>query len=306
MLHWARENGLVATSRDEQRLAAMRIDVLARHALPQGDAADVELTARWAVFICWLDDQIDRRGLGSAPGELERFAAPLREVLAREAGAKVTEAAAPHERALAQLWERTAAGMPDRWRRRFAADYGDFLDACEEETALRRSGERLTPAAYVGLRRRTITLLPMLNVLERTGHATLVEDPRVDAQLRDLRLALADVAGWANDLASHPADTAAAQDSLVSLLALHHGCTTAEATVRTAEMIGQRRAEFRASAELLRTKSVLPEPLLHELRAYVDLVETFMGATLHWLETTGRFAPDRLPEPGPPERSPHG
>ncbi|MBD0693573.1 hypothetical protein BG452_13490 [Streptomyces sp. CBMA123] len=290
LLRWARKHGLASNSRDEHRLAAMRVDVLARGALPRGDAADVELTARWAVFICWLDDQIDRRGLGSAPGELEHFTAPLREVLARAAGP--SEAEAPQARVLAELWEPTAEGMSDRWRKRFAADYGDFLDACEEETALRRSGHRLPLAQYVALRRRTITLLPMLNVLERSGHAALLEDTLVDAQLRELRLALADVAGWANDLASQRQDTAAGQDNLLSLLARHHGCTTGQARARAAAMIEKRRAEFRTTAAELRTVSALPPPLLRELRAYVDLVETFLTATLHWLETTGRFAPD--------------
>ncbi|WP_328691541.1 terpene synthase family protein [Streptomyces caniferus] len=112
-------------ARGERRLAAARLNVLADCALQQGDVADVALTARWAAFICWMDDQIDRWGLGSVPGELERFTAPLRQVLAP--GAEPPAAGLPHAAALRGLWEQTAAGMPPRWRRRFTADYTDFL-----------------------------------------------------------------------------------------------------------------------------------------------------------------------------------
>ncbi|MDH6709523.1 hypothetical protein P3T27_006271 [Kitasatospora sp. MAA19] len=293
VLRWARQMGLAAGISEERRLAAMRLDVLAGRALPRGGTADVELTAHWAAFVCWVDDQIDRRGLGSVPGELERFTTSLRRVLTCDAATSAADA--PQAVVLAWLWERTAAGMSDRWRKRFTADYRDFLDACEEEVAARRSGTRLPLADYVELRRRTITLLPMLNVLERTGHAHLVEDPLVDAQLRDLRWALADVAGWANDLASQVQDAAAGQDNLVSLIARRDDCPTDQARARVAAMIEQRRAEFRATALALRTTPTLPQPQLRELRRYVDLVETFMAATLHWLASTGRFALDDEP-----------
>ncbi|WP_422129570.1 terpene synthase family protein [Streptomyces misionensis] len=297
MLPWAWETGLVADARGERRLASMRLDVLAGGALPHADVADVALTMQWAAFICWVDDQIDRRGLGSVPGELERFTMPLRGALVSDAG---PPAAAPaHAVVLAGLWERTAAGMSACWRARFTADYTDFLDACEQEVALRRSGIRLPLAGYLELRRRTITLLPMLDVLERTGRAPLVEDPRVNARLQDLRRAVADVVGWANDLASAADDEAACQDNLVALLARQYGCSAGEARLRATAMIEERRAGMRATAAALRAESYLPRDRRQALRRYVDLVETFMAATLHWLAVTGRFTC----APGPP--TPH-
>ncbi|MFF1786827.1 terpene synthase family protein [Kitasatospora sp. NPDC058243] len=271
----------------------MRLNVLAEGALPGGGAGDVALTAQWAAFICWVDDQIDRRGLGSTPGELERFTVPLRRVIT--SGRAASTSTAPHAAVLEGLWERTAAGMPARWQLRFTADYVDFLDACEQEVALRRTGVRLALPEYLRLRRRTITLLPMLDVLERTGHAHLVEDPRVDAQLVDLREAVADAAGWANDLASQAGDEAAGQDNLVALLARRDFSSMAAARTRVAAMIEHRRAGFQTTATALRTACGLPKDRRQELRRYVDLVETFMAATLHWLAVTGRFTPEPLP-----------
>ena len=290
VLLWARDAGLVADTCGERRLAAMQLEVLASGALPQGNLADVALTAQWAAFICWVDDHIDRRSLGSVPGELEQFTAPLRHVLAP--GKELSTVTAPHAMVLARLWERTAEGMSTRWCERFTVDYTDFLDATEEEVTLRRAGARLALAAYLELRRRTITLLPMLDVLERTGHAHLVESPQVDAQLRDLRWAVADVVGWANDLASQTDDEAVGQDNLVALLSRQDCCPATAARVRVATMIKERRAAFHATAAALRTALGLPQDQLEDLRRYVDLVERFMAATLHWLANTGRFTPN--------------
>ncbi|MEV6048359.1 terpene synthase family protein [Streptomyces xanthochromogenes] len=287
VLEWARAHGLVADEPGERRLAAMRLDVLAGGALPHGAEADVLLTVQWAVFICWVDDFIDRGGLAHSPRSLEAFTMPLRRVLQPGAAPSVG-VMSPHVSVLAWLWEQTALGMPDRWRERFAREYADFLDATEQEVALRQAGAALSVADYVRLRRRTITLVPMLTVLERTGHALMVEDPRVDLRVRDLRWALADIAGWANDLASGADDELAGQDNLVAVIAREGGCSAALARVRARAMIDQRRRDFASLAQALRT-TPLPADRGTELGRYVALVEQFMSATLHWLSTTGRF-----------------
>jgi hypothetical protein len=66
-------------------------------------------------------------------------------------------------------------------------------------------------------------------------------------------------------------------------------------------MIEKRRAGMRATAAALRAEPGPPQDQREELRRYVDLVETFMAATLHWLAVTGRFAP--VPEPPTPNGS---
>ncbi|WP_405658222.1 terpene synthase family protein [Streptomyces sp. NBC_01166] len=286
VLRWARGEGLVADAHAERRLLAMRLEVLAGRALPRAGAADVMLTAQWAAFICWVDDHIDRQGLGSRPGELEGFTAPLRKVLEHGGQHPPT---APHAVVLWNLWRRTAPGMSDRWRARFACAYNDFLDASEQEVALRRSGVRLPLSMYVRLRRRTITLLPMLAVLESTGRAPMVEGHGVEARLRGLGGAVADVAGWANDLASYANDIAAGQDNLVAVIAREDGCSTLRARARVTAMIEERREGFRTAAAALRSDCAVAAGNNSAVGCYVDMVETFMAATLHWLAVTGRF-----------------
>ncbi|SFN95747.1 hypothetical protein SAMN04487980_104024 [Streptomyces sp. cf124] len=273
----------------------MRLEVLAEEALPRAGALDVALTAQWAVFICLVDDMIDRRGMGVVPGAVEKFTAPLRDVLAVGGGAPPA-ATSVHAVVLRGLWERTAEGMSARWRERFTDDYTDFLDATEEEVALRRNGVRLSFEPYVQLRRRTITLLPLLDVLERTGNAPWVECGQVSARLGELRQVLADVAGWTNDLASAADDAAAGQDNLVTVLARQDGCSLAAARARAAALVAERRRDFSTAATALRAGHGVPPERQADVGRYVDLTQTFMAATLRWLARTGRFTP----EPGPP------
>ncbi|MBH1934493.1 hypothetical protein I5Q34_09370 [Streptomyces sp. AV19] len=287
LLLWARDSGLVTDSAEARRLAAMRLDLLVEGALPGGRAGHVALTARWAAFICWLDDRIDRSGMGTVPGEVEKFTAPLRRVLTCAAAPSGPSAA--HAAVLARLWERTAEGMPAAWRERFTADYLDFLDATEEEIALRRDGVRLSLEAYVRLRRRTITVQPMLDVLERTGRAALTEETAADSRVRDLRWAAADVAGWANDLVSAADDTAVGQDNLVAIVARESGIPAAAARIRVAALIDKRRDDVRATATALRTASGLPRDEREGLRRYAAIVERLTAATLNWLAASGRF-----------------
>ncbi|MFK4123068.1 terpene synthase family protein [Streptomyces longwoodensis] len=298
VLRWARAVGLAVDEGEQRRLAAMRLDVLAAGALPRAGTRDVALTAQWAAFICLVDDMIDRRGTGPVPGEVEAFTAPLREVLAVGGGVRPAATSVPAV-VLRGLWERTAEGMSDRWRERFTEDYTDFLDATEEEVALRREGVRLSLEPYVRLRRRTITLLPLLDVLERTGHAPWAECGQVSVRLGELRQALADVAGWTNDLASAADDAAAEQENLVTVLARQDGCSPAAARARAADLIAERRRDFSTAATALRAGHGVPLERQADVCRYVDLTQTFMAATLRWLARTGRFTP----EPGQPAPS---
>lgn len=303
LLRWAWQEGVVGDTAAERRLAAMRLEKLACAALPHSPAADVVLTVQWTAFVCWVDDEIDRQGLGSRPEALLDFTASLRHALTgrRRGGGTV---AGRHAGVLARLVERTDPGRQGRWRERFAAHYTDFLDATEEEVALRRAGTRLQLGAYVGLRRRTITMLPLLDVLERTGRTVLAEDPGVDAELSEIREAAADIAGWANDLASQDDDQSVGQDNLVTVLAHHDHTSLAAARVRAATMIHQRHRGLTAAASRLRAASGLPPEQHEQLRGYVDVVERITAANLHWLAGSGRYTPDAALDLGSIEHRP--
>ncbi|MER5771856.1 hypothetical protein ABT122_29325, partial [Streptomyces sp. NPDC001985] len=109
-----------------------------------------------------------------------------------------------------------------------------------------------------------------------------------------------------NDRPSLAHHTAAAQYNVVTVLLRFSRFTWGVARARATAMIGERRALFASTASALRDAVPgLPADTARGLGRYVDLVERFQSATLHWLAITGRFTPDAMPVPGSaPGRAP--
>ncbi|MEU8465812.1 terpene synthase family protein [Streptomyces sp. NPDC029003] len=288
---WARRWRLVAGPKEEQRLAAMGLERFAALILAGAGEEDVALTAQWAAFICLVDDEFDRGAL-ARPEQVRAMADGLVRVLEGEQPA----AGVPAEAALADLWTRTAHRGPAQWRARFVADYTDFARASREEADVRRAGTLLPLDGYLALRRRTITLLPMADVLECTAHAPMPGNPALWPALAALRLAAADVAGWSNDLASAAADRHQGHDNLIAVLERERGCSAQAAYEQAVSMRDTRLREFHLlAAGLCGEGGAVPAGEREHVKRYVAALCSFLDATLHWLGDTGRFEARWLP-----------
>ncbi|MFI6729124.1 terpene synthase family protein [Streptomyces sp. R-74717] len=301
MLAWARDLRLVVDAGEEERLAAMRLDEFASLVVPGADAADRDLTAQWAAFICLIDDRFDRSGLGSQPDEVRALFDRLLGVLTAGGTADVRSGAAA---ALGDLWRRTAPRMPPQWRERFVADYRDFALATCEEAVGRNERGRPALSDYLALRRRTITALPMADIVECTAGAPWPDLPGGDTRLTTLRSAAADVAGWTNDLVSAEQDLRTGQENLVTVWGRDHGCSLSAARERVVRMRDDRLRFFHTLAAALATGEGVAGPDRVPVRRYVGALGSFVSATLLWLGVTGRFEarwmPDRHSGPTPP------
>ncbi|MEV4229713.1 hypothetical protein AB0J81_21960 [Streptomyces bobili] len=294
VLAWARDRGLVVDVGEEERLAAMRLEEFASDIVPAADAAQRDLTAQWAAFICLVDDRLDRSGLGSRPDEVRALFARILRVLTQGGSADVRSGP---EAALDDLWQRTAPGMPPQWQERFVADYRDFAAATCEEAAVRDDRARLALGDYLALRRRTITALPMATIVECTADAPWPDLPGGDLRLKTLRMAAADVAGWSNDLASAEDDLRARQENLVTVWAREHGCPMSTARERVVDMRDNRLCDLQLLAAELTAGEGVPHSDRAAVRRYVNALRSFVSATLLWLGATGRFEPRWTPDP---------
>ncbi|WP_333772584.1 terpene synthase family protein [Streptomyces sp. IBSBF 3136] len=200
---------------------------------PGAAPAELALLAQWGAFIALVDDGFDRHG--QSPEQARAVLYQLLDVLGAADGTRYPASAAPVVRALADLWERTRIAARPGWRQRFLALYRDFAEATVTELRLRTRGERLGLHDYVALRRRTITVLPVLAVVERALPAA--------ADLDGLREAAADIVAWANDLRSAPRELHEGTDNLVGVLARHHGCSLSQAAARARGMLAERMDE---------------------------------------------------------------
>ncbi|MFH8974243.1 hypothetical protein [Streptomyces sp. NPDC017890] len=275
---------LVVDAFEERRLLAMRLGELAELATPGVSDADLELTAQWAAFICLVDDRFDRSRADVRPEEVASLFARLLDVItggrARSGGGV--------EQALDDLWRRTAPRMSIQWQERFVADYRDFALATQAEAAGRIEGVVVGLSDYVLRRRRTITALPMADILECTAGAPWPGLPMGEDLMKAMRQAVADVAGWTNDLVSAEDDVREDHDNLVTVLSCERGCSLSSAREQVTAMRDDRVRDFHALAASL-TAMALPGSEREEVRRYVAALGSFVAATLHWLGVTHRF-----------------
>ncbi|MDW4908544.1 hypothetical protein RB628_25195 [Streptomyces sp. ADMS] len=284
MLAWARDLRLVVDAFEEKRLVAMRLGEFAGLTVPEASVCDLELTAQWAAFICLLDDRFDRSRVDAHP---EEVAALFDRLLAVTTGG----AAGPGsgiEQALDDLWRRTAPRMSTQWRERFVADYRDFALATREEAISRTDSVRLGLSDYILRRRRTITALPMADILECTAGAPWPGLPGGEDLMSALRLAAADVAGWTNDLVSAEDDLREDRDNLVTVLGRERGCSLSSAREQVTGMRNDRVRVFHALAASLTALSA-PGTERDGVQRYVAALGSFVAATLRWLGVTDRF-----------------
>ncbi|WP_395575805.1 hypothetical protein [Streptomyces sp. BK79] len=292
VLTWARNAGLVGDAFEEERLAAMRLGRLAELTAPEASDRDLELTAQWAAFICLVDDRFDRSRLDARPEEVASLFARLLEVITGGHAGR----GKGFEHALDDLWRRTAPRMSTQWQERFIADYRDFALAMHEEALGRAERAPLGLSAYVLRRRRTITALPMADILECTTGAPWPALPTGGGLMRALRRAAADVAGWTNDLVSAEDDLREDRDNLVTVLSREHGCSLSSARDQATVMRDDRLRDFHALAASL-TAMPLPGTEREGVRRYVATLGSFVAATLHWLDVTHRFDAHWAPRP---------
>ncbi|WP_328689915.1 hypothetical protein OHA74_12440 [Streptomyces phaeochromogenes] len=292
VLAWARNLSLAVDAFEEKRLLAMRLGKLAELTAPGASDGDLELTAQWAAFICLVDDRFDRSRVDIRPEEVASLFTRLLDVITggpAESGSGI-------EQALDDLWRRTAPRMSTQWQERFVADYRDFALAMQEEAADRTERVRMGLSDYVLRRRRTITALPMADILECTAGAPWPGLPMGEDLMRALRRAAADVAGWSNDLVSTEDDLREEHDNLVVVLSRERGCSLSSAREQVTVMRDDRVRDFHALAASL-TAMAVPGTEREGVRRYVAALGSFVAATLHWLGVTHRF--DARWAPGP-------
>ncbi|MEV7831893.1 FAD-binding protein [Streptomyces subrutilus] len=276
---WADRMGLLAAPDEMRRLERMGQGRMAGFVAPWADPAELELLAQWGAFISLVDDSFDRGAGNGSPSHVRAFMDSLVAVV--DGPATTPDVSVPAVRAIVDLWNRSTPATSPPWARRFAACYRDFADATCEESLLRAGRTPLALSRYVELRRHTITVLPMLALVERglSGEGSGLEG---------LRGATADLVAWTNDLASAERESAEGTDNLVSILARERRCTHHEAAAIARTMISGRMEAFDAAA----ATALAQGPHSAGLRIRVDRIRSFLYGALAWQGETRRNDPE--------------
>ncbi|MFZ3494787.1 terpene synthase family protein [Streptomyces sp. 5.8] len=253
---------------------------------PTATAPELTLLGCWGAFIALVDDGFDQGPEPASPAQTQATLEPLVAVVSDDVSGTVP--GTPAVAALRDLRRRTAEGTTPQWRERFAAAYAAFAEATCEEARWRDSGFAPNLDQYVRLRRRTITVEPLLLVVERF----LPAYPQADA-LRDI---CADVIAWTNDLADAAAEQAG-QVGLVDVLARERGCDRGEAAAVARLMIEDRLDAFDTTV----TQLAVDHPHAEDTDGRVELLRTFFYGAVTWQHESQRY---RAPLPAQTPTSP--
>lgn len=107
-----------------------------------------------------------------------------------------------YAKALADLVSRAAQKAPSFWRRRYAASFQEYCDGCVLEARYRLQNQTPTLNAYLELRRGSIGMSPMFDVMELTHGVFLSEAQFASSAATKLRQLGADLSTLVNDLSS--------------------------------------------------------------------------------------------------------
>lgn len=300
-LEWARRLRLVPSEQAERRLTTTRFGELASRAYPRAGMDDRTLISGWLIFVAVLDDQYDA-GPGTDPRHTRAMFHAINTYLSvgrfpRTDLIRLSRDPLdrPLRRALADLWQRTAARMPTSWRTRFAFSMSTFLDGVRVEAEQRRLNQHPSLDAYLRLRRATSACGPLFDLIQLGTRQPLADAVHFHPDVEGVRNTAIDVVAWINDLASmDKEEVAGTGHNLVLVLRRSGGLSTPLARAVAMDMVndGIRRL-WQDSAELPKFGGGLP--------AYVNGLKYWVRANIDWSAHSGRY---RVPPTDPVNADP--
>ncbi|GAQ72981.1 putative FAD-linked oxidoreductase YvdP [Streptomyces turgidiscabies] len=242
--------------------------------VPSASPAELGLLACWGAFITLVDDGFDRHPGPISAAQVRAVLDPLVAVVSGTGAGAAGDT--PVVAALEELWERTCVGTEPGWRARFAACYASFADATVQEARWGETGHTPSREEYVRLRRRTITVSPLLLVAERLAGAW----PSTEV----LHEVCADVVAWTNDLMD-AGSRRAGEVTLVETLVQERNADRGEAAAIVRAMIEERLEDFETAAGQLTARHAQVE----DVRSRAGRVRTFMYGAVAWQYESGRY-----------------
>jgi germacradienol/geosmin synthase len=302
---WAHAVGILGTDGDdggesvwdESAFDAMDFALFAGQTHPDVPPNELDLLADWYVWGWYMDDLYDTQSKDLAASR--DYLARLMAFMPEDPAVPVPGSANAMERALADLWPRTAPSMSPSWRRRYVETITAFADEMLREIfVVRAVGQRiLDPIEYVTTRRATSGLQWSAALVE---HSLRAEVPPILMPTRALEVltdSFIDSVALRNDIVSYDNDVRDRKiNNAVAIMSAFLDGTIQEAVDVVNDLVTSRLVQFETTA------AVELEPVLgeHGLDAagrsdvwrYVRGLQDWMAGIRKWESRPGgRYAP---------------
>ncbi|NBF00206.1 hypothetical protein FE391_43275 [Nonomuraea sp. KC401] len=217
VMRWAEQAGLTGDATALRRLRALDGHRMAGRVFSDSGDDKLVLFSQWLTWVVLLDDRWDERACPT-PQEIDHTYTRLLQVVDHD---REPEGADPMERAFAQLWGITAAGMGPAWRGRFRAHLELNRRSTHWEIGIRRTG-RFSPLEEYPAHRRVASASFIFDAGEAVLGTELPAELMSLPAWSDLADAANDVSTWVNDVLTLDKDAYEADLSNYVLAARHH------------------------------------------------------------------------------------
>ncbi|MFC7615507.1 hypothetical protein ACFQV2_20405 [Actinokineospora soli] len=288
-LAWPRALGLITTDAAAERHRRGDYAGLAARFYPAATGADLDLGVDLMSWFFLYDDLFDGPA-GDDPAAAARLVAAVTAVF----DGPLPDDAPLIARGLADVWRRTCAGMSADFRIRAARHWREYLAGYVDEAEGRDRSGPYDADTYLDIRRRTIGVLPTVDMAERTSRCEVpkrVHDSAVMTAM--LRIAI-DINVLFNDIASLEKEKARGElNNLVLILMREHGWGQARSIARIQDEVRTRVEQF------LLLETLLPDVCAsfgldaderdRTDRFRVDCLRTVIRGSHDWHRSSGRY-----------------
>ncbi|WP_058041049.1 terpene synthase family protein [Streptomyces roseifaciens] len=253
---WTRDIGMLESSGVWDAAAFDSADYALLTAFCHPDAAleELLLVTDWYVWLFFLDDHFLESCMRRGDTEGGRaYLARLAAFIPEAPGATTPAPDGPAERALADLWLRTAPGTPGDWRRRFRGSNQGVFDEHARELTLYGRKQVPDPVTYLDMRRQGRGGPWAAELVELTLRTTLPATVSTTQTMRALKDAFGDVVRLHDDLTSYRREVEQEGEVNNEVLVVEHflGCDPQEATGIVRDLLASR---SRRSEEIVGTE----------------------------------------------------
>lgn len=310
---WAFKVGILSEEGDavwdEPTFDKMDFALFTAQTHPDVQGQELNTLTDWYVWGWYVDDFVahvyeQSRDLKAAQAYLARLPAFMPE----ELGAAVPAPENTMERALCDLWPRTAASMSIAWRRRFVEHIALMADAGLRDIFLSTLGEPryLDPIEYVRTRRVTSGMMWSADLLEHSLGAEIPPHIYDARPIRVINEIFHDSVALRNDIVSYPRDEKEGKiNNAVMVMREFLGCDLQRAVDVVNDMVSSRLFQFENTCAvelpLFLDEHLIDPATRSSVLRYARGVQDWMAGDFEW-ETRpgGRY----LPAEPEPERTP--
>lgn len=302
-LQWARDMGFLPSKAATDRYRfCQHAEVGAWFCPEPGKDRDLDLQLDVNGWFFMIDDAFDVPEGRMADGAIA-VCQQLMELLADPSAAG--RATSPLVTAFADIWQRERKGMSGFWQQRASCTWAGYLGGNLAEEASRRAAAALTPEQYMGVRRRSVGVLPAYDMRECIGPSEVPPLAWYSIHLAAMRRLSVEHVIMVNDVCSLEKDEARHEANLISLLASQNGLSRDAAISQVVSAANDHMRKFQeleSGIPNVCDQLALTETGRAAVHNHVVSMRDMVPGNYHWSRACGRYSLEAaaLLEPGSP------